>query len=190
MTLASLAGLLLLQHEPAFGDRAEADHWADAVFSDGLVDADGKKVPLDVLEDKIVGIYFSASWCGPCRVFTPRLIDYRKRNSSNFEVVFVSSDRSEADQHRYMKAMGMDWPALKWGSSSAQALQSKYAVNAIPRLLLFSGRGELLSTEGRQLVGQNVDAEKLQFAKIVNEQYRCGRCNKAHVRKKLVFTEN
>ena len=27
----------------------------------------------DALNNEIIGIYFSAHWCGPCRAFTPNL---------------------------------------------------------------------------------------------------------------------
>lgn len=49
---------------------------------------------------KFYAVYFSASWCGPCRNFTPGLVDaYRdlRKNYPEFEVVFVSNDRSAAD---------------------------------------------------------------------------------------------
>ncbi|MDP2136699.1 MAG: thioredoxin-like domain-containing protein, partial [Candidatus Didemnitutus sp.] len=47
---------------------------------------------------KFFGLYFSASWCGPCREFTPELIkDYAaiRELYPEFEIVLVSADRSE-----------------------------------------------------------------------------------------------
>ncbi|XP_052128314.1 nucleoredoxin-like [Frankliniella occidentalis] len=45
----------------------------------------------------VVGVYFSAHWCPPCKAFTPQLVRtynaVRERGIS-FEVIFVSSDRS------------------------------------------------------------------------------------------------
>ncbi|KAK3933257.1 Nucleoredoxin [Frankliniella fusca] len=44
----------------------------------------------------VLGVYFSAHWCPPCKAFTPQLVNtynaVRERGHS-FEVIFVSSDR-------------------------------------------------------------------------------------------------
>jgi nucleoredoxin len=53
----------------------------------------------DALNGKaLVGIYFSAHWCPPCRGFTPVLkdtYDELKEQNKGFEIVFVSSDRDQ-----------------------------------------------------------------------------------------------
>ena len=51
-----------------------------------------------------VMIYFSAHWCPPCRGFTPKLCEFYtnfKKVNSDFELVFVSSDRDEAAFKEY-----------------------------------------------------------------------------------------
>ena len=47
---------------------------------------------LEPLDGKIVALYFSASWCGPCQQFTPLLKTFYtaiKRLGKPFEIVFV-----------------------------------------------------------------------------------------------------
>jgi thiol-disulfide isomerase/thioredoxin len=54
----------------------------------------------EALSGKHVGIYFSAHWCPPCRAFTPQLVGtYSKliKDGTDFEIVFVSMDRSQQD---------------------------------------------------------------------------------------------
>ena len=70
-----------------------------ALLGEDLVTKAGSVKTKDALEGKIVGIYFSAHWCPPCRGFTPVLKDaYEdlKEQDKNFEIVFVSSDRDQA----------------------------------------------------------------------------------------------
>ncbi|EMP36292.1 Nucleoredoxin-like protein 2 [Chelonia mydas] len=44
-----------------------------------LLTRDGHAVdPEEVLQNKIVGLYFSAGWCSPCRDFTP-VLDLKKK---------------------------------------------------------------------------------------------------------------
>ncbi|MFM8459637.1 MAG: thioredoxin-like domain-containing protein, partial [Chthoniobacterales bacterium] len=93
-----------------------------------LVDAKGEKVETSSLAGKVIGLYFSASWCGPCKMFTPELVKFRDRNDEKFEVVFVSSDRSSDDQQDYMKEDDMKWPAIPFDSPLRQQLGDKYGV--------------------------------------------------------------
>ena len=37
------------------------------LFSETLLNISGEKVDTEKIGEKYVGIYFSASWCGPCR---------------------------------------------------------------------------------------------------------------------------
>ena len=64
------------------------------VFSNGaLIDGKGNIVPVKSLRGKIVGLYFSAAWCPPCRAFTPILAekyDELISEGNNFEIIFLS----------------------------------------------------------------------------------------------------
>ncbi|XVE92415.1 hypothetical protein REPUB_Repub01dG0095100 [Reevesia pubescens] len=42
---------------------------------DFLVRNNGDQVKIESLKGKKLGLYFSASWCGPCRRFTPKLVE-------------------------------------------------------------------------------------------------------------------
>ena len=62
----------------------------------------------DVGKAAVVGIYFSAHWCPPCRMFTPELVkiyEQCKAEGKSFEVVFVSSDRDEASFAEYLTSV-------------------------------------------------------------------------------------
>jgi nucleoredoxin len=126
-----------------------------------LVDADGDKVETSSLQGKVIGLYFSASWCGPCRAFTPSLVKLRDRKDDEFEVVFVSSDRSAEDQMEYMEDYDMDWPAIPYDSPLRQELGAKYGVRGIPSLVIVDDQGNLITKNGRsEMSGSDANARK------------------------------
>ena len=89
-----------------------------------LLDQKGDKVPAAALEGKFIGLYFSASWCGPCRAFTPSLVKFREAHKSQFEVILVGADGSPKAQANYMKKYKMPWLALTNRSREATQIRS------------------------------------------------------------------
>ena len=84
-----------------------------------LIKNNGKEVvPLDELKDNVVGLYFSAAWCSPCRQFTPLLAktyaELRKRGTK-FQVVFLSSDSNEEEMMQYFSECHGNWLAAAFG---------------------------------------------------------------------------
>ncbi|KDO16959.1 hypothetical protein SPRG_17588, partial [Saprolegnia parasitica CBS 223.65] len=62
---------------------------------------------------KVVGIYFSAHWCPPCRAFTPLLSTFYEdlvEDHEDVEILFVSSDKEAAGFDEYWSQM--TFPAL------------------------------------------------------------------------------
>jgi nucleoredoxin len=101
---------------------------------------------------RFFGIYFSAGWCGPCRRFTPELIDaYGKIRAlyPEFEVIFVSRDKSAADMLAYMRDDRMPWPALQWDLVRGTREINRYAGSGIPCLVLVDAEGKVLSDSYR-----------------------------------------
>ena len=68
-------------------------------------------------EGKVVGLYFSAHWCPPCRGFTPKLAEWYTKLTSGalkdkLEIVFVSSDRDGESFDKHFAEM--PWLALPY----------------------------------------------------------------------------
>lgn len=120
-----------------------------------LVNAKGETVDASSLDGKIIGLYFSAGWCPPCRMFTPELVKLRDRNDEDFEVVFVSSDRSADDQAKYMKDYKMAWPALPFDSAKRGELSAKFGISGIPALVIVDSDGNLITKNGRRDAADN-----------------------------------
>ena len=120
-----------------------------------ILDSSGKKVSRDELAGKTVGFYFSAHWCPPCRAFTPNLVKFRDSNKDDFEVVFVSSDKSPEAQMGYMKETGMKWYTLPHRSSEGNTLKRQFGVRGIPALIIVSPDGKTITKNGRGDVSSN-----------------------------------
>jgi len=119
----------------------------------GIVrDGEGNKVDAATLQGKMLFFYFSASWCGPCQNFTPKLATiYNKQceakaDGKDFEIIFVSSDRDDASFEAYFKKM--PWLALDKSSAKFDEFRSflrgEYGVRGIPHLGSMSAEGEII----------------------------------------------
>eukprot|EP00658_Telonema_sp_P-2_P038382 TRINITY_DN27556_c0_g1_i1.p1 TRINITY_DN27556_c0_g1~~TRINITY_DN27556_c0_g1_i1.p1 ORF type:complete len:1525 (-),score=378.05 TRINITY_DN27556_c0_g1_i1:111-4685(-) len=106
------------------------------------------------IENKVLGIYFSAHWCPPCRNFTPKLAAlYRalKQQNQPFEVVFCSSDRNATEFQEYLGSM--PWLAVPFEQQAVlKKLKQNFEVSGIPKLVLIDQAGQLISEDGRALV--------------------------------------
>ncbi|ADE54383.1 thioredoxin-like domain-containing protein [Coraliomargarita akajimensis] len=112
---------------------------------------DGKLQPIaaDSLGAKdYYAIYYSAHWCPPCRKFTPKLVDYyneAKGHHDNFEVIFVSSDRSASAMEGYMKETGMKWYGLQFDKKKESKEVTQFVGRGIPHLVVVDKNGKILS---------------------------------------------
>mmetsp|Transcript_35415 Transcript_35415/g.41011 ORF Transcript_35415/g.41011 Transcript_35415/m.41011 type:complete len:164 (+) Transcript_35415:109-600(+) len=120
----------------------------------------------------LVGIYFSAHWCGPCRQFTPKLkkfYDTLVAQGTPLPILFASSDQDEDSFASYFAEM--PWHAFKFGDDRIEVLNKKYVVSSIPWLVILNTKtGELVMNEANVMVGEDSDSDgdsaKLAFQKI------------------------
>jgi len=117
------------------------------LFGKDLRDAYGRKVKLSSLKGKIIGVYFSARWCAPCRIVTPQLVAARDANKDRFEIVFVSNDRSEAERRKYMQTSHMRWPTLPLEGEKSRELRRIFNTQGIPALGLIDAQGQILQSQ-------------------------------------------
>jgi nucleoredoxin len=123
---------------------------------------------------KFYALYYSASWCGPCRQFTPELVaayGQLRAEYPEFEVVFVSADNSAGDMRKYMNDDKMAWPALRYELARTTPDIRRYAGDGIPCLVLVDANGKVLSDtyRGGEYMGPQV---VLEDAQNFLQQYR------------------
>jgi nucleoredoxin len=127
-----------------------------------LVTADQQPLKTETLSEvQHVMLYFSASWCGPCRRFTPKLVEFfnQVKDTRKVMVVFVSSDRSERDMYKYMKDDAMAWPAMPFNRIKPSGVLDTYGGQGIPNLVLLNSDGSVRS--GSYVDGQYVGPTKV-----------------------------
>lgn len=116
-----------------------------------LINKDGSAAPAEDLNGKILGLYFSAHWCGPCRKFTPMLVaKYNEIIAAGhkFEIIFVSADEDEEAALAYFAEM--PWKMINYVDRDTESsLSELYKVQGIPTLVLLDEGGNLITNDGR-----------------------------------------
>ena len=121
---------------------------SDLVFKD----LDGKDLKLADLKGKVVLLDFWATWCEPCKIETPWLIDMQKKyGPKGFTVVGVAMDEGgQKIVQPYTQSTVFD---MEDGSKQAinypvvlgsDALSDKFGVNGFPTGVLISRDGKLV----------------------------------------------
>jgi nucleoredoxin len=128
----------------------------------------------DLFRNKeFVLLYFSASWCPPCRAFSPLLIDFYKKHkdSGKFEVVYVSSDRSLDEFEEYYGKM--PWSAIATDADSAQiksALATRLKIQGIPALIVLEVKtGLFITGDARTPIQSLKVGDKTAATQLLNE---------------------
>lgn len=120
-----------------------------------LLGQDGEVATSTLKDNDVVGFYFSAHWCPPCRGFTPKFAKTYKElkdAGKKFEVVFLSSDKNQSEFDSYFKEM--PWLAVPYSNRRIKKrLSNKFDVSGIPSLILIDPKtGEVTNENGRSAV--------------------------------------
>lgn len=113
-----------------------------------VIDKDAKTTPVaDIVQgigpDGVVGLYFSAHWCPPCRTFTPELIEfYQKFRETDpghkMDIIFISSDKDEASFKAYLSEM--PWKAMLYNEKDRKVRIISIKINFLPLLEVVLGK--------------------------------------------------
>lgn len=101
----------------------------------------------DFEKKRLIALYMSAHWCAPCRQFTPKLVAYYNKIVAahpEFEVLFVSNDKTAVAMEGYMRDDQMPWPAVSYDKVAGNAALLKYFGGSIPCLVVVDESGKVI----------------------------------------------
>ena len=116
----------------------------------------GILLELNKIKGKVTIIDFWASWCKPCRIENPNLVNlYDKYHDNGLEIISISLD-SETQRLAWIKAIKKDqlnWFNISNLKSWNDPIAQLYGVNSIPATFIIDQDGVLIDKQlrGRQL---------------------------------------
>lgn len=119
-----------------------------------LEDLQGQKVSLASYKGKAVLVNFMATWCAPCKIETPWLIQLRNQyGPQGFEILGISTDdldkddkkkmaEDKADIAKFVSNMHIDYPVLIDGDSISHPYGG---VDALPSSFFVDRSGKVIA---------------------------------------------
>ena len=113
--------------------------------------------PAPATADTKVLLYFSASWCPPCRQFTPNLVKYYNhvnKDSKKVEIIMLACEIDPTSAQTYATKYAMPWTMVDPSSPThADAVKSIYGIWAGPR------DGDVLGTSAHAGIPQILEID-------------------------------
>ena len=124
--------------------------------------ADGKMVALSSFRGKAVLLNFWATWCGPCKIEMPWLVDLQKRyGPQGLQIVGVAMDDADDKEITdFTKKMGVNYVVLK-GTEKVGDLYG--GVDRLPITYYIDRSGKVVE-ESIGLVSESIIEEDIKLA--------------------------
>ncbi|MFI5124195.1 MAG: thioredoxin-like domain-containing protein [Chitinophagales bacterium] len=139
------------QAQQQAADQSSGASWVGRSVPElSLPDVNGKLISVNSFKGKYLLIDFWASWCGPCRMENPNVVEaYNQFKGKNFTILGVSLDK---DKDSWKKAIAQDH--LSWTHISdlkywnSQAVET-FGFQGIPFNVLVDPTGKVIAQELR-----------------------------------------
>ncbi len=103
---------------------------------------EGKKLSLQQAMGKVTLIDFWASWCKPCRMENPYVVQiYNKYHDRGFNIIGVSLDKTKAAWVRAIKDDKLNWQHVSNLKFWNEPIAKLYGVMSIPQTYLLDAKG-------------------------------------------------
>ncbi len=120
----------------------------DTIVNVSLYDLERNTNPLykDISQNELTIIDFWASWCGPCRMEAPNLINiYYDFRYKGIGFVGISLDDDYQKWTTGIKELELPWPQYSELRKWDDTLVRKYNISSIPYTIVVNRKGEILA---------------------------------------------
>ena len=110
-----------------------------------------KDIQDEVFSCTLLGIFFTAGWASPCKIFEKNLIDiYNEVNEGEkiFEIIQIPFDKTEEDFKKSI--VGKPWKSIPWNDPIINKLKEAYKVLTIPQFFPIDKEGRVMSYNARE----------------------------------------
>jgi len=147
--IAGIVGVALLALVVLFvvspkGEQAEARSQLLGDLAPAIVGTtmDGQPFDLDDARGDWVLVNFFATWCPPCVVEHPELIELSEQQPQGLQVVSVAFGDTAANVESFFAEQGGEWPVL---ASDTAAIGLDYGVKKLPESFLVAPDGSVVA---------------------------------------------
>lgn len=155
LVLAGTAFFLYLHFRPA-GD-------ADFELKFSATDILGRPVSTEGSKGKVLLVNVFATWCPPCKIETPHLVElYKARHDSGLDIVMVS-DEPENKVTVFAKQFGIPYPVIANGRSIIDQIPG---FRGYPTTIIIDRKG---AVRHPVIVGADVPAIRKAVDKLLKE---------------------
>lgn len=105
-----------------------------------------------ITNKKMIGFIFASSQCGPCKQFTPYLINFynllKSQYPTELEIILVTMDTDQNQFYNYFKTH--PWVAVPFQSrNQINNLRNKFQINGYPELIIVNNNsGQIIDNNG------------------------------------------
>ncbi len=160
---ADMQGVLVPDAEGASPATSALDGTAAPAFT--LPDLEGKEISLASYRGKALLINFWATWCGPCKIETPWLVELRNKYAAQgFEVLGIDTEgddaqpgdvawaRDKTDVTKFVQQEKMPYPVLVDGDSISKPYGG---LDDLPTSFFVDRQGKIIAAQ----VGINSESD-------------------------------